>query len=87
MTVEIDRENSTATFIVDGPKSPAPRTVEEVHSIGTDFWPLAMARELEDAILHLRFNEETLRTWIFRTRGDPALLKSHDALLAANADD
>jgi benzoyl-CoA-dihydrodiol lyase len=87
LTVEIDRENSTATFIVDGPKSPAPRTVEEVHSIGADFWPLAMARELEDAILHLRFNEETLRTWIFRTRGDPALLKSHDALLAANADD
>jgi benzoyl-CoA-dihydrodiol lyase len=87
LTVEIDRENSTATFIVDGPNSPAPRTVEEVHSMGADFWPLALARELEDAILHLRFNEETLRTWIFRTRGDPALLKSHDALLAANADD
>ena len=87
LTVEIDRENSTATFIVEGPTSPAPRTVEEVHSMGAEFWPLALARELEDAILHLRFNEETLRTWIFRTRGDPAMLKSHDALLAADADD
>ena len=48
---------------------------------------MAIARELEDAILHLRFNEETVRTWIFRTRGDSTLVKSHDAFLAANADD
>jgi benzoyl-CoA-dihydrodiol lyase len=87
LTVELDHDNSTATFSIDGPNALAPRTVEEVHSIGADFWPLAFARELEDAILHLRFNEETLRTWIFRTRGDPALLKSYDALLAANAED
>ncbi len=55
---------------------PAPlrARLEEIHSMGAEFWPLALARELEDAILHLRFNEETLRTWIFRTRGDPALL-------------
>ena len=50
-------------------------------------WPLGIARELEDAILHLRFNEDTVRTWIFRTRGDSTLVKSHDAFLAANADD
>ena len=87
MTVEIDRENSTATFVVEGPTKPAPRNVEEVRSLGTDFWPLAFARELEDAILHLRFNEETIRTWILRTRGDPATVRSHDAFLAANAGD
>ena len=87
MTVEIDRENSTATFVVEGPTKPAPRNVEEVRSLGTDFWPLAFARELEDAILHLRFNEETIRTWILRTRGDPAIVRSHDAFLAANAGD
>ena len=87
LTIEIDRENSTATFVVEAPEKPAPRNVEEAHSIGADFWPLAIARELEDAILHLRFNEETLRTWIFRTRGDSALVRSHDAFLAANAED
>src|SRR5271163_5108982 len=87
MTVEIDRENSTATFVVEGPTHPAPRTVEEVRSLAADFWPLAFARELEDAILHLRFNEETIRTWILRTRGDPANVRSHDAFLAANAGD
>ncbi len=87
MTVEIDRENSTATFVVEGPMKPAPRNVEEVRSLGADFWPLAFARELEDAILHLRFNEETIRTWILRTRGDPAIVRSHDAFLAANAGD
>jgi benzoyl-CoA-dihydrodiol lyase len=87
MTVEIDRENSTATFVVEGPIKPAPRNVEEVRSLGTDFWPLAFARELEDAILHLRFNEETIRTWILRTRGDPANVRSHDAFRAANAGD
>src|SRR6266481_1915085 len=87
LTIEIDRDNSTATFTVEGPKNPAPRSIEEVHAIGADFWPLAIARELEDAILHLRFNEDTVRTWIFRTRGDAALVKSHDAFLAANAED
>jgi benzoyl-CoA-dihydrodiol lyase len=87
ITVEIDRENSTATFVVEGPTNPAPRNVEEVRSLGTDFWPLAFARELEDAILHLRFNEETIRTWILRTRGDPAMVRSHDAFLVANGGD
>ncbi|HSZ23784.1 MAG TPA: 2,3-epoxybenzoyl-CoA dihydrolase [Candidatus Sulfotelmatobacter sp.] len=87
MTVEIDRENSTATFVVEGPTNPAPRNVEEVRTLGTDFWPLAFAREFEDAILHLRFNEETIRIWILRTRGDPAMVKSHDAFLVANAGD
>jgi benzoyl-CoA-dihydrodiol lyase len=87
LTIDIDRDNSTASLTIDGPKNSAPRNVEEAHSIGPDFWPLALARELEDAILHLRFNEETVRTWIFRTRGDSTLVKSHDAFLAANATD
>ncbi len=87
LTIEIDRDNSTATFTVEGPQNQAPRNVEEAHAIGADFWPLSIARELEDAILHLRFNEDTVRTWIFRTRGDSTMVKSHDAFLAANADD
>ncbi len=87
LTIDIDRDNSTATFTVEGPENSAPRNVEDAHSIGADFWPLAIARELEDAILHLRFNEDTVRTWIFRTRGDSTLVKSHDEFLTAHADD
>jgi benzoyl-CoA-dihydrodiol lyase len=87
LTIGIDRNNSTATFSIDGPTEPPPRNAEDAHAMGTNFWPLALARELEDAILHLRFNEETVRSWIFRTRGDSALVASHDAFLAANARD
>ena len=87
LTIEIDRDNSTAAFTIEGPENHPPPNAEDARSLGAGFWPLAIARELEDAILHLRFNEETVRTWIFRTRGDPALVKSHDAFLVANADD
>ena len=85
LTIEIDRDNATASLLIDGPANPPPARLEA--RIDADFWPLAIARELEDAILHLRFNEETIRTWIFRSRGDSELVKSHDAFLAANADD
>jgi len=85
LTVEIDRDNATASLMIEGPAS-APAAKLEA-GIDAGFWPLAIARELEDAILHLRFNEETIRTWLFRSRGDAELVKSHDAFLAANADD
>ena len=87
LTIDIDRDNSTATLTIDGPNGAAPRTVEDAHKLGANFWSLALARELEDVILHLRFNEDTIRSWIFRTRGDSRLVASHDAFLAANADD
>jgi benzoyl-CoA-dihydrodiol lyase len=85
LTVEIDRDNASASLMIDGPKSAPPSRLEE--GLGADFWPLAIARELEDAILHLRFNEETIRTWIFRSRGDSSIVASYDAFLSANADD
>jgi benzoyl-CoA-dihydrodiol lyase len=85
LTVEIDRDNATASLMIDGPASAPPSRLEA--GLDADFWPLAVARELEDAILHLRFNEETIRTWIFRSRGDSELVKSFDAFLTANADD
>jgi benzoyl-CoA-dihydrodiol lyase len=84
--IGLDRENSAATFTVRGPKQSAPARLDDVIAAGCDFWPLAIARELEDAILHLRTNEETIRSWIFRTEGDIASLQSHDALLLAHAD-
>jgi benzoyl-CoA-dihydrodiol lyase len=84
LTVEVDRDNATASVMINGPVSAPPTKFE---ALDADFWPLAIARELEDAILHLRFNEEAIRTWIFRSRGDSQLVNSHDAFLASNAGD
>jgi benzoyl-CoA-dihydrodiol lyase len=86
LTIDLDRENSAATFLVRGPEHLAPANIDDVLAAGCEFWPLAMARELEDAILHLRANEETIRSWIFRTEGDIANVRSYDALLLAHAD-
>ena len=71
---------STATFdraagLVDDHRAAArratcPTTVERVHELGADFWPLAMTRELDDLILRLRTNELELGTWVLRTEGD-----------------
>ncbi len=84
--IEIDRENSAATFVVKGPQHPVPPRVEDAFALGCDFWPLAIARELDDAILHLRANEEMVRSWIFRTEGDIASVRAYDAFLGAQAD-
>jgi benzoyl-CoA-dihydrodiol lyase len=86
LDIDLDRANSAATFIVRGPQHPAPADIEDARAAGCDFWPLAIARELEDAILHLRANEETIRSWIFRTEGDIANVRSYDAFLVAHAD-
>ncbi len=86
LKIDIDRANSAATFLIRGPESPAPAEPNEVIAAGCDFWPLATARELDDAILHLRANEETIHTWIFRTEGDINTVKAFDALLLAHAD-
>jgi benzoyl-CoA-dihydrodiol lyase len=62
-------------------------TLADIHAQGAAFWPLALARELDDAILHLRLNEPELGLMIFRTEGDPALVLAADALLEAHKDD
>jgi benzoyl-CoA-dihydrodiol lyase len=83
LKIELDRDRACVTLLIQGPAEP----VKSPIALGCDFWPLAIARELDDAILHLRFNEEALRTWVFRTEGDPALVASYDAFLSANAED
>jgi benzoyl-CoA-dihydrodiol lyase len=83
LKIELDRDRASVTFLIQGPTEP----VRSPGALGCEFWPLAIARELDDAILHLRFNEEALRTWVFRTEGDSALVTSYDAFLSANAED
>ncbi len=84
LTVEIDREGRSAKFRLNGPSS-APPT--DVHAAGASFWPLALAREFDDAMMHLRLNETEIGTWVLTSQGDAALVEAYDALLAAKADD
>ena len=87
LTVDLDRDARTASFIVRGPDAAPPGDPAGIHAAGVGFWPLAVARELDDAILHLRFNETGIGTWLFRTEGDAALVAAHDAALVDHKDD
>ncbi len=87
VSVALDRELGVAEFLVRGPSEMPPASPEVVEKAGCDFWPLALARELDDAILHLRFNEGEVGTWMFRTQGDLGLVEAYDRFLSDNADD
>jgi benzoyl-CoA-dihydrodiol lyase len=85
--VEVDRDAGTATITVKGPEEDAPGTMADVHAQGAQAWMLRAARELDDAILHLRLNERTAGLLILRTQGDPERVVAHEKLLLDNADD
>jgi benzoyl-CoA-dihydrodiol lyase len=85
--IEIDRERGLATVTVRGPAGAVPTSVEAAHALGAKFWPLTVARELEDAILHLRTNEAAIGVVLFRTDGNAEAVLAHDDFLAkANGD-
>jgi benzoyl-CoA-dihydrodiol lyase len=82
VTVDIDRGRRLAKVIVRGPRRPPPMTIDAITTAGARWWPLAMARELDDAILSLRTNEAEVGTWLLLTEGDPqAVLAADTALL------
>ncbi len=83
--VSIDRGARVATFLVSAPTGTQPRTIEAIHAAGATWYPIAMARELDDAILHLRTNELDIGTWVFKTKGDAAAMLKVDATLQAHA--
>ena len=83
VSVDIDRQLGAAFFEIRGPDSPPRRDAEGIRDEGARFWPLALARELDDAILHLRTNEDDVGTWAFRTVGDANLVQAYDDLLLA----
>jgi benzoyl-CoA-dihydrodiol lyase len=84
---EIDRARGLVTITVRGPSQAAPASVEAAHALGARFWPLAVARELEDAILHLRANEQTIGVLLMRTDGNgQAVLEYDDFLSRAETD-
>jgi benzoyl-CoA-dihydrodiol lyase len=84
VTVEIDRSRRVATFTVQGPKGAQPQDMAGIESAGVDWYPLALARELEDAILSMRTNELDIGTWLLKTQGDAAAVLASDAVLLAH---
>ena len=85
LRVEIDRAGRRATLLIQGPTAPPPTTPDEIHAQGSDFYMLRLARELDDAILHLRLNECEIGTLVFKSAGEPARVATYDALLAGHA--
>ena len=86
VTVTLDREGRSATIDIQAPDSDAPADVDGVRKQGVNFWPLAVVRAIDDALLHLRFNEPTLGTLIIKTSGDGNRIAAYDALLDENRD-
>lgn len=86
LEVAVDRDLGTATITINGPDGDAPASIDALLDEGAEAWILRAARELDDAILHLRINELELGVLIFKTIGDPAKVAAHEKLLLDNAD-
>jgi benzoyl-CoA-dihydrodiol lyase len=78
--VALDRAGRAATITIQGPTD-LPGDLRGLLDRGAAFWPLAMARELDDALLHLRLNEPSIGLIVFRSVGDPAQVLAADSLL------
>jgi benzoyl-CoA-dihydrodiol lyase len=85
VAVEIARADRTATLTVTGPDGDGlPGDLGGILAAGARWWPLAMARELDDALLLLRANEREIGTLVLKTRGDKNAVLACDTLLAAH---
>ena len=84
--VSLNRAERRATLTVKGPEESAPNDMSAFTAQGAEAWILRAARELDDAILHLRNNEKELGLIEFQTQGDPAQVVAHEGLLLANKD-
>ncbi|WP_299722706.1 2,3-epoxybenzoyl-CoA dihydrolase [uncultured Tateyamaria sp.] len=84
--VAVDRAARRATLTLSGPSEAAPADMAAFQALGDQAYTLRLARELDDAILHLRLNEIELGLLVFRTQGDPEMLLAHEAQLLGNAD-
>ena len=86
VTVEIDRSRRTATFTVKAPTQPVESSVAAIEAAGAAWYPLVLARELDDAILSMRTNELDIGLWLIKTQGDAAAVQAMDAVLLAHKD-
>jgi benzoyl-CoA-dihydrodiol lyase len=82
VTVTIDRQLESATITVAGPPDTRTPSPADLESQGAEAWLLAAARQLDDALLRLRFNELTIGTWVLKTIGSPDCVRAHEIALA-----
>ena len=85
--VSIDAATRTATLTVHAPRTQQPTELNAIHALGAQWWPLRMARELDDAILMLRTNHLEIGTWVLKTRGAAAAVLDCDKTLQSRQDD
>jgi benzoyl-CoA-dihydrodiol lyase len=83
VTVTIDRSARSATFLIKGPSGHEPQDIAAIEAEGARFYPLALARELEDAILSMRTNEPDIGLWLMRSEGEGEAVLAMDSTLAA----
>ncbi len=83
----IDRAARVATLTVSGPPQGQPDSLSGIRAAGADYWPLRAFREIDHALLHLRFNEPETGLLVLKTQGDPELVRQADSVLAANSGD
>ncbi|MGE3164811.1 MAG: 2,3-epoxybenzoyl-CoA dihydrolase [Planctomycetota bacterium] len=87
VAIEHDPELRVADLTVMGPTDPPPSGVAEIHALGDQFWPLRFARELDDALCDLRFNQRRTGVVRVRTKGDLERVRAYDQLLLDHASD
>ncbi|WP_298207676.1 2,3-epoxybenzoyl-CoA dihydrolase [Acidovorax sp.] len=84
VSVDIDRARRTATLTVKAPTGVQPTDIAGIEAAGAAWWPLALARQLDDAVLNLRTNELDIGTWLLKTEGDAQAVLASDATLIAH---
>jgi benzoyl-CoA-dihydrodiol lyase len=86
VSVEFQRAARIATVTLRGPVVPPPASAEAMLALGAEFWPLQLARELDDAILNIRLNELEVAAIVFKSSGDPDRVLAYDRFLDAHKD-
>jgi benzoyl-CoA-dihydrodiol lyase len=86
VSVGINRAARLATVTLRGPQAAPPATADAMMAQGVAFWPLQLARELDDAILDIRLNELDVAAIVFKSEGDGDQVAAYDAFLAANTE-
>jgi benzoyl-CoA-dihydrodiol lyase len=86
VTATIDRQLGVADLTVRAPGESQPTSADELLAAGADAWVIAAARQLDDAILRLRFDEPEIGTWVVHTEGDPAAIDAVEELLDSGAE-
>ncbi|MEC8156103.1 MAG: enoyl-CoA hydratase-related protein, partial [SAR324 cluster bacterium] len=87
LLLKLDRKRGCVDFHIQGPNEKLPESIEELHQMGDQYWLFALGRELDDAILHLSFNEPELGTWVFHTEGNLSNVVDYEQFLIDQSDD